>query len=384
MKKIIALLIGCCLGIAGATFAQQPGTEESPAKKGGAEKTTRSAPEKPARETTQPKAGHNATTTEKPTSETGVKHNARTETEHGTKSKTTATGVEPSPGTETTNPEQTGRGKVHGRNAKTNAEPSPSASANAGGTTTTEKGRNRRGTRENAQASPTAAPSASAPASTTTNAAMNPTPGTSATVAAGTNPNATNANANPNAAIHQGNVGRSGKRVEAQQVQQIKQQHASFRAQPRPDRAPSVTFNANFRISNSDRWRGPQYEAFRSYHPEWHDQGWYRSHYRRVELIGGGWYYWNNGYWEPAWGYDSNAAYYPYDGPIYVGQNAEPPDKVIADVQTELQDMGYYQGDVDGLLGPLTRQALRDYQADHGLEVTEAIDEPTLDSLQLS
>jgi peptidoglycan hydrolase-like protein with peptidoglycan-binding domain len=57
---------------------------------------------------------------------------------------------------------------------------------------------------------------------------------------------------------------------------------------------------------------------------------------------------------------------------------------VIADVQAELQEMGYYQDEVDGLLGPLTRQALRDYQADHGLLVTAAIDEPTLDSLQLS
>jgi len=46
--------------------------------------------------------------------------------------------------------------------------------------------------------------------------------------------------------------------------------------------------------------------------------------------------------------------------------------------------MGYYTGEVDGLLGPLTRQALRDYQADHGLMVTEVIDEPTLDALEIS
>ena len=181
----------------------------------------------------------------------------------------------------------------------------------------------------------------------------------------------------------QGTVGRGGKKVEQQQVQQIKQQHASFRAQPRPDKAPTVTFNANFRIAGAERWQGPRYEVFRSYHPEWHDQGWYRSRYGRVELIGGGYYYFNSGYWYPAWGYEPSAAYYPYDGPIYVGHQAEPPDRVIADVQAELQEMGYYQGEVDGLLGPLTRQALRDYQADHGLMVTEAIDEPTLDALQL-
>ena len=169
-----------------------------------------------------------------------------------------------------------------------------------------------------------------------------------------------------------------------QQVQQIKAQHANFRAQPKPQQVPPVTFNQSYRIQGSDRWQGPQYEVFRSYHPERHDQGWYRSRYNRVELIGGGYYYWNNGYWYPAWGYNPSAEYYAYDGPIYVGQRAEPPDRVIADVQAELQQMGYYQGEVDGLLGPLTRQALAAYQADQGLTTTAAIDEPTLESLGMA
>jgi peptidoglycan hydrolase-like protein with peptidoglycan-binding domain len=67
-----------------------------------------------------------------------------------------------------------------------------------------------------------------------------------------------------------------------------------------------------------------------------------------------------------------------------VGQRAEPPDKVIADVQAVLQQMGYYTGEVDGLLGPLTREALTAYQADQGLTATAAIDQPTLDSLGMS
>ncbi len=153
---------------------------------------------------------------------------------------------------------------------------------------------------------------------------------------------------------------------------------------PKPQQVPAVTYNQNYRIQGSDQWQGPQYEVFRSYRPEWHDQGWYRSRYNRVELIGGGYYYWNNGYWYPAWGYDSGAQYYAYDGPIYVGHRAEPPDRVIADVQAELQQMGYYKGEVDGLLGPMTREALTAYQADQGLATTAAIDEPTLDSLGMS
>ena len=166
-----------------------------------------------------------------------------------------------------------------------------------------------------------------------------------------------------------------------QQTAQIKQQHANFKAQPRPDRAPPVTFNASFRIEGSDRWSGPQYEVFRSYHPERHDRNWYHSRYQRVELIAGGYYFWNNGYWYPAWGYDSGHEYYAYDAPIYVGKRSDPPDKVIADVQAALQEMGYYRGEVDGLIGPLTREALTKYQADNGMTVTAVIDKPTLDSL---
>src|SRR5437588_10150000 len=178
-----------------------------------------------------------------------------------------------------------------------------------------------------------------------------------------------------------GNVGKNGKQVN---VQQIKGQHTNFHAQAQPQNIKSVTYNQNYRIVGAERWQGPQYEVFRSYQPGWHDSGWYRSNFSRVELIGGGYYYFNNGYWYPAWGYDQGAQYYAYDGPIYVGQRAEPPDQVIADVQSALKDMGYYTGDVDGLLGPLTREALTAYQGDHGLYTTAVIDEPTLDALGMS
>lgn len=203
---------------------------------------------------------------------------------------------------------------------------------------------------------------------------------------------ATDANANTHATqtaatVNQQNVQANAggkKKLDSQRVQQIKQQHANFRAQPRPEKVPAVTFQQNYRIHGADHWQGRQYEVFRSYHPEWHDRGWYHSHFNHVLLIGGGYYYWNNGYWFPAWGYDPGAAYYAYDAPIYVGQAAEPPDRVIADVQATLQDMGYYKGEVDGLLGPLTREALASYQADNGLTATAMIDEPTLDSLGMS
>ena len=52
-------------------------------------------------------------------------------------------------------------------------------------------------------------------------------------------------------------------------------------------------------------------------------------------------------------------------------------------MQAVLQEMGYYKGEVDGLLGPLTRAALMGYQSDNGMAVTAVIDEPTLDSLNM-
>ncbi len=173
------------------------------------------------------------------------------------------------------------------------------------------------------------------------------------------------------------------KKLDTQKVETIKQKYVTFQAQPRPDKVPTVTFNASYRITGANQWQGPQYGVFRDYQPAMHDAAFYRSSYGRVENFGGGAYYWNNGYWYPAWGYDNAYSYYPYDGPIYVGRSALPVDRVIANVQAQLQEMGYYRGEVDGLLGPLTREALASYQRDNGLYATAVMDEPTLSSLGL-
>jgi len=143
--------------------------------------------------------------------------------------------------------------------------------------------------------------------------------------------------------------------------------------------APAVQFKQNRRIQGSDGWVDSSYEVFRNYRSEWHDRDWWRSHYSRIAFGIGGWYYWSAGYWFPAWGYDPNA-HYAYDGPIYA-YNGSPPDQVIADVEEALQKQGYYQGEVDGLLGPPTRAALANYQRDHSLYTTSAIDSQTSQSL---
>lgn len=121
-------------------------------------------------------------------------------------------------------------------------------------------------------------------------------------------------------------------------------------------------------------------------HAHWdrthHDRSWYRSHYSRFARFGGGYYYWNEGFWYPAYGYDPYFTTYVYDAPVY-GYNNLDPGQVIANVQAQLQRAGYYRGVLDGLFGPMTRRALLDYQRDNGLPVTGEIDEATLYSLGL-
>jgi len=162
----------------------------------------------------------------------------------------------------------------------------------------------------------------------------------------------------------------------------FKAKRFNLQTKTRPATVGSVTFQPNRHIQGSQTWQGSNYRVFRNYSSQWHERNWWRNHYNRVVFVYGGWYAWNAGYWIPAWGYDSNA-YYAYDGPIYAYNNL-PPDQVIANVQAALQEQGYYQGEVDGLLGPLTRAAVANYQRDHGLYITSAIDRPTLSSLGMT
>src|SRR6266545_2862123 len=165
-------------------------------------------------------------------------------------------------------------------------------------------------------------------------------------------------------------------------AKKYKAQRFNLASNTRPTKYTAVKFQQNRRIQGSQYWQGNNYWAFRNYRSAWHDRGWWHSHYNRVVFVYGGWYYWNSGWWYPAWGYAPNA-YYAYDGPIYA-YNSLPPDQVVANVQAALQEQGYYQGEVDGLLGPLTREAIADYQSNHGLYTTAAIDQPTLESLGMT
>jgi hypothetical protein len=370
MKTLISALISCSLMLGAIAMAQQD-QEQQKGKKKKSQQTSESQPQAGAAAQGQQQAGaqhgkamgkagaahkeHAATTTNAPTSTENANVNA---TQEGGKRKGKAAArTETSPAaTENANVTATQEGGKHkGKHGQATETTSTGATENANVTATQEGGKHK------GKHTEAAAMKKGSPAATTETTAATGAAGAKATKA--------------------GNVGKNGKQVN---VQQIKNQHTNFRAQAQPQKIKSVTYNQNYRIVEAQNWQGPQYEVFRAYTPVWHDAGWYRSTYPRVELIGGGYYYYNSGYWYPAWGYDPGAQYYAYDGPIYVGSGARPADQVVADVQAALQEMGYYRGEVDGLLGPLTREALTAYQSDHGLYATATIDEPTLETLGLS
>jgi Putative peptidoglycan binding domain len=161
---------------------------------------------------------------------------------------------------------------------------------------------------------------------------------------------------------------------------------------------PNTTVQSNTNVRNRDwqnrtdrnrNWQNNNstgtftYEQARSrFSRQHHDRSWWRSRYNRIVLFGGGYYYWDNNYWYPAYGYDPYYSTYAYDEPIY-GYDNLPPGQVIANVQSALQEQGYYNDAVDGLIGPNTRAAISNFQRDRGLPITAAIDGPTLQALGL-
>jgi Putative peptidoglycan binding domain len=89
------------------------------------------------------------------------------------------------------------------------------------------------------------------------------------------------------------------------------------------------------------------------------------------------------GYDYPYYGYyDDNAGDY-YDGQ-YSPAEVTPSQETIIAVQKELTQLGYYRGQVDGLIGPQTERAIRWFQSVDKIPVTGQLDDPTLKALRIS
>jgi hypothetical protein len=117
-------------------------------------------------------------------------------------------------------------------------------------------------------------------------------------------------------------------------------------------------------------------------------RGWHRGHYG----YGGG--YWGGG---PYWGWYGDP--YSYDSPYYSSYDYDdgvysdaptspsevtPSEQTIFAVQKELAKLGYYRGQIDGIVGPETTKAISWFQSVDTLTVTGRIDDQTLKALQIS
>ncbi len=151
------------------------------------------------------------------------------------------------------------------------------------------------------------------------------------------------------------------------------------RPQLDPRETPRDAAKTNWRNKND---RSSFFDAFHRHRSEWHDRNWWHNHCDTIVFVSTGYYFLDAGYWYPAFGYDPLNSQYDYDGPIYTYGNLLP-DEVIANVQVALQDAGYYSGPITGSLSLETRAALANFQRDYGLQITGAIDEPTVETLGL-
>jgi hypothetical protein len=151
---------------------------------------------------------------------------------------------------------------------------------------------------------------------------------------------------------------------------------------------------------------------------ERHDSNWHRDwDHRHAHFFHNRFFVFDNGFWfglDPGfypWDYLPYYAgdYYPYDystdvqpdystSPAsayqygyYTGvqpdynngaANAEAaPDPTVEATQERLAQLGYYNGPVDGIFGPTTRDAVAKYQIDNQLDVTGSLSPDTLQSL---
>ena len=186
-------------------------------------------------------------------------------------------------------------------------------------------------------------------------------------------------NVSDNAASTKFNKGKFSSQTNVGGNVKFQKKHFNLSNNPNP-KYQAVKFNGNYQIAGAKNWKGSKYVVFQNYHPQWHDQYWWTSHHNHIVFVFGSPYYWDTGYWYPCWGYNPGATFY-FDGPIYASNPEYDPGQVVANVQSALQEQGYYQGEIDGILGPQTRAALAEYQSAQGLEATGAVDEPTLETL---
>ena len=102
----------------------------------------------------------------------------------------------------------------------------------------------------------------------------------------------------------------------------------------------------------------------------YYGRGYYGSYYSP--------YYYGRPYWGPSFGLSFySRPNYAYRGYVVDDHGGG----IAADVQVALRRQGYYRGPIDGSIGPVSRGAIRAYQANRRLNVTGRIDRTLVHSL---
>jgi Putative peptidoglycan binding domain len=78
------------------------------------------------------------------------------------------------------------------------------------------------------------------------------------------------------------------------------------------------------------------------------------------------------------------SADYPYDYSYYDGPVYGYDGSVVAQVQSRLAELGYYDGVIDGMMGPQTRTAIGAYESTHNLVVDGMINAQLLRKMGLA
>jgi hypothetical protein len=129
-----------------------------------------------------------------------------------------------------------------------------------------------------------------------------------------------------------------------------------------------------------------------NWHGDWDRRHAHFFHNRFFVFDDGFWFGLDDGFfpWDyyPYYAYD----YYPYDyyTDVPPNDNTETAyngvpvaDPTVQAVQTQLTQLGYYNGPVDGIYGPATRDAVAKYQIAKNLKVTGSLSPDMLQSLGL-
>ena len=134
---------------------------------------------------------------------------------------------------------------------------------------------------------------------------------------------------------------------------------------------------------------------------ERHDANWHRDWDRRhAHFFHNRFFVFDDGFWfgldpgfypwdylpyyaDDYYPYDYYADSQPYDNTDYYNNGVPAADPTVEATQEELAQQGYYNGPVDGIFGPTTRDAVAKYQIANQLNVTGSLSIDTLQSLGL-